>query len=267
MMKIDWFTLMAQIVNFLILLWLLKHFLYGRIIAAMDKREQRIKDDLEEVAHKREEAEAAHQEYTKSKQGLDRRHGQLLEDAREEAEKKRKELIEQARRDVEVTATSWRETLSKEKDLFYKELRRRTARQVYDVSRDVLSDLATSKLEEQIIRAFIRHLKNTDAQTRDEIKQSLESSDGEMTITTTFEPAGDIREELTGVLKKSFGDKAKPKFEISDEVICGIVMKTRSRKLSWSFADYVDRQESKVLESLEQTTERQESKEVRKKEQ
>ena len=38
-MQIDWFTLLAQIVNFLLLVWLLKHFLYGRVVRAMDERE------------------------------------------------------------------------------------------------------------------------------------------------------------------------------------------------------------------------------------
>jgi F-type H+-transporting ATPase subunit b len=42
-MGIDWFTLVAQIANFLILVALLKHFLYNRIIKAMDEREKRRK--------------------------------------------------------------------------------------------------------------------------------------------------------------------------------------------------------------------------------
>ena len=38
-MHIDWFVLFAQIVNFLVLVFLLKHFLYGRILDAMDARQ------------------------------------------------------------------------------------------------------------------------------------------------------------------------------------------------------------------------------------
>jgi F-type H+-transporting ATPase subunit b len=41
-MLIDWFTVAAQIVNFLILVWLLKHFLYKPILDAIDAREKRI---------------------------------------------------------------------------------------------------------------------------------------------------------------------------------------------------------------------------------
>ena len=41
-MLIDWFTVVAEIVNFLILLWLLKRFLYKPVLNAMDKREATI---------------------------------------------------------------------------------------------------------------------------------------------------------------------------------------------------------------------------------
>ncbi|MFO1424323.1 MAG: hypothetical protein U1F70_11865 [Candidatus Competibacteraceae bacterium] len=45
-MKLDWFTVAAQISNFLLLLWLLKRFLYRPILAAMAARQQRIADAL-----------------------------------------------------------------------------------------------------------------------------------------------------------------------------------------------------------------------------
>ena len=41
-MLIDWFTVGAQVVNFLILVWLLKRFLYRPILDAIDAREKRI---------------------------------------------------------------------------------------------------------------------------------------------------------------------------------------------------------------------------------
>ena len=37
-MQIDWFTFSAQIINFLVLVWLLKKFLYKPVLAAMEKR-------------------------------------------------------------------------------------------------------------------------------------------------------------------------------------------------------------------------------------
>jgi len=52
-MHIDWFVFFAQIVNFLLLVWLLKKFLYGRIINAIDTREAKIKATFEEAEKSR----------------------------------------------------------------------------------------------------------------------------------------------------------------------------------------------------------------------
>jgi len=52
-MLIDWFTVVAQVVNFLILVWLLKRFLYRPILNAIDAREKRIATKLADAAAKR----------------------------------------------------------------------------------------------------------------------------------------------------------------------------------------------------------------------
>ena len=52
-MLIDWFTVGAQAVNFLVLVWLLRRFLYRPILKAIDAREKRIADQLADAAKKR----------------------------------------------------------------------------------------------------------------------------------------------------------------------------------------------------------------------
>jgi F-type H+-transporting ATPase subunit b len=54
---INWFTVIAQIVNFLILVVLLKYLLYNRIVRAMDAREGKIQSHLKEAEEKERAAE------------------------------------------------------------------------------------------------------------------------------------------------------------------------------------------------------------------
>ncbi len=55
-MLIDWFTVVAQALNFLILVWLLKRFLYKPILDALDAREKRIAGKLADADAKQLEA-------------------------------------------------------------------------------------------------------------------------------------------------------------------------------------------------------------------
>jgi len=59
-MLIDWFTVGAQIVNFLILVWLLQHFLYKPILNAIDAREKRIAANLRTPIRRRMRPKGAH---------------------------------------------------------------------------------------------------------------------------------------------------------------------------------------------------------------
>jgi F0F1-type ATP synthase membrane subunit b/b' len=52
-MLIDWFTVGAEAINFLILMWLLKRFLYKPILDAIESREQKIAAELADAATKK----------------------------------------------------------------------------------------------------------------------------------------------------------------------------------------------------------------------
>jgi F-type H+-transporting ATPase subunit b len=47
---IDWFTVGAQLLNFIILVWLMKRFLYQPVLDAIAAREQKIAAQLADVA-------------------------------------------------------------------------------------------------------------------------------------------------------------------------------------------------------------------------
>ena len=58
-MSIDWVTVAAQAVNFLVLVWLLKRFLYRPILDGIDARERDIEARVTAAATAKAEADAA----------------------------------------------------------------------------------------------------------------------------------------------------------------------------------------------------------------
>ncbi len=57
-MLIDWFTVGAQALNFVILVWLMKRFLYKPILDAIDAREKRIATELADAGRKKSRSPA-----------------------------------------------------------------------------------------------------------------------------------------------------------------------------------------------------------------
>lgn len=64
-MELDWTTFLLEVINFLILVWVLKRFLYQPVLNLIEKRRQTIKADLARAATVQEEAEVLKNQYEK----------------------------------------------------------------------------------------------------------------------------------------------------------------------------------------------------------
>jgi len=81
-MLIDWFTVGAQVLNFLILVWLLKRFLYKPILHAIEEREKRIAAELANADKKKAEAQKERDEFKHKNEEFDQQHAALLSKGR-----------------------------------------------------------------------------------------------------------------------------------------------------------------------------------------
>ncbi len=250
-MLIDWFTVAAQVINFLVLVYLLKRFLYGPIIKAIDKREKRIAFRLEEGQKKKEEAEREVERYLKKNRDLDNRREALLSEIKGEADARRKELVNEARNEVEAIRTNWYEAIQREKDAFLQDLRQRAGKQTCAIARRILRDLANVDLEHHIIRVFIERLRNLGEEELGALNESILKSGRRINLRSTFEIPQEMARQIAEVLQNHGADPVDLQLEISSDVICGIELNVHGRKIVWSLEDYLETLEEALAEALE----------------
>src|SRR5450631_1161046 len=110
-MLIDWFTVGAQAINFIILVWLLKRFLYKPILDAVDAREKRVAAELADADAKRAEAKKERDEFQHKNEEFYQQRAELLSKARAEAKAERELLLREARRAADALSAKRQETL------------------------------------------------------------------------------------------------------------------------------------------------------------
>ena len=238
-MDIDWVTVAAQIVNFLILVFLLKRFLYNPVIRVMDRREQRISDRLERARAREEEAESRAEEYEQAQQALAAKRDRQLQAAREEAETTRRRLLDEARAEVAERRAQWREALASEQKSIERSLHRQVAESVTDIARRVLDDLADQALEATIFDHFLARLEAEGDISREDL-ESLLDENGRLLVRSRFTIGEEARGRLSGVLGKRLGEAPGLRVEIDDSLICGIVLEGEGQRIGWSMAGYMD---------------------------
>jgi F-type H+-transporting ATPase subunit b len=249
---IDWFTVGAQALNFLILVWLLKRFLYKPILHAIDARETRIATELADADAKKAEAQRERDELQKKNEELDQQRAALLNRATEEASAERQRLLDEARRAADALSAKRQETLKNDARDLNQSIRRRTEQEVFAIARKALADLATTSLEERMGEVFTRRLREMDGQAKADLAKALKTASEPALVRSAFELPAKQRAVIQNAINETFSADIRLRFETNPDLISGIELTTNGQKVAWSIADYLSSMEKSVGELLKE---------------
>jgi F-type H+-transporting ATPase subunit b len=246
-MLINWFTVAAQVINFLILVWLLKRYLYKPILNAIDEREKRITGQLRDADLKMSEAIKEKNDFQKKNEEFDRHRTELMKKAASESETERLRLLEEARKEGMDLKLKQEKILKEDQRRIGIEIIRRMQEEVYSIARKTLSDLASLSLEESIVKVFIKRLNE---QEKKRLTAAFKSLPGTIIVQSAFDLPLSQQTEIKNKVEEIIGDKAQFQFKTIPELVSGIELSTTGYKLSWSVADYLNSMEENSIKKL-----------------
>jgi len=252
-MQIDPMTFAAQIFNFLVLVYLLKKFLYAPVLKAMEEREHLIASRLEEAQRREASADAARRQFESQREQLERNRTEQLEAVKREIETWRQESLRQARDEIGESRQQWRAGLQREQQRFISELRERAVGQVHQIARQALANLADVQLEELIIERFCQRLAELSKGEQDRLQHGLESAGRMMRVRSGLELRPEQLESVRRAVSNLFPQLEihAPRYEHDSEVICGIELLAGDQKLAWNVSDYMESLEHSFSAALE----------------
>jgi F-type H+-transporting ATPase subunit b len=236
---IDWFTVGAQAVNFLILVWLLQRYLYRPVLAAIDAREQKVATRIADAAAQESKAQVATEELRKRNEVFDHQREDLLRTATAEGAAERQRLIESARQDSQLLRSNLTRALAAERAEMGRQLSMRTQTEVFAVARKALSELAGASLEYRIVAVFLTRLAGAGLDSRPAGAAPAVTPVRLALVRCAFEPAPARRAEIESAIRERFGAIVTVRFETSPETVCGVELTVDGVKLAWSVADYL----------------------------
>jgi len=249
-MLIDWFTVAAQALNFFILVWLMKRFLYKPIHHAIDMREERIAAELADADVKKAEARKERDAFRHKNEEFDQQRAALLSQAMEEAQAERQRLFDEAREAADAWSAKRQETLRNDAHNLNQAIRRRARQEVFAIARKALRDLATTSLEERLGEVFTRRLREMDSQAKEGLAEALKTASDPALVCSAFDMPAEQRAAIQNALNETFSAEIHVRFKTAPELISGIELTTNGQKVSWSIADYLGSLEKGVGELL-----------------
>ncbi len=233
-MSIDWVTVVAQIGNFLVLVWLLKRFLYKPILNGIDAREAEIATQMGEAEVAQKKAAAAEAAFLEQKQKLLADNSAHAEQIREQAEQEKEALLAATRKKLEQEKQDWQAHLQAEREAFIKELHLASADTLYQLVRQALRDLADEDLEARIALNVMSRL--------EPLSQELGSAAGraEQAIATTHAPLPkNTQERLRDALER-LAPGLPLSFTTDASQAPGLILRIGSVQVAWTVDSYTD---------------------------
>jgi F-type H+-transporting ATPase subunit b len=237
-MLFDWFTVAAQVINFLILVWLLKRFLYKPVLNAIDEREKRIAAQLQDAEKKKADALKEQADFQHKNEEIDHQRVALLADATNAAKTEREKLIAAARQDAEALRTKLEKANHDEFESLNKAVGTLAQKEAISIARKTLTDLAGVNLEQSMVETFARRLQSLDDKSRAQFQELLRVSQAPV-VRSAFQLSDPQKATITDALKLFIGEGTKITFETKPELIAGIELIANGQKIAWSISDYL----------------------------
>lgn len=236
-MELNWSTFALEILNFLVLMWLLKHFFYQPVMNVIAQRQQRIKQELTAAEQRENEAKALEvryqhrlEEWEKEKQQA---HQKLLKDLKHEREQAldtlQKELEDTRQKTAAIDARHQRDLVTQAQQRAYDQASHFASR--------LLSRLTSPALEASIIDLVLEDLSQLPSAQQDELNKACENSSHAVEIISAFPLAPKQQQQLQTTIGQFLSAGQPLEFTQSSELIAGLHICIGAWRLEASLAD------------------------------
>jgi F-type H+-transporting ATPase subunit b len=249
-MKINWFTVIAQIINFFVLVWLLRKFLYKPVLKAIDERENKIASELKDAKAKETEAKKEQAEFLEKNEKFDQQKKKLMDNVIAETNEEREKLLEEARNEAAVLRSKLEKSLDAMQENLEHDIAQKTQEEVFAITRKTLKDLASMSLEEQSVNIFINRLKELKNEEKKKLIDAFKSGSDSIMVQTAFDLPSKQQTEIKSTVNEILGTKTQFQFKTVPKLISGIELTSNGYKLAWSISEYLSSIQKSISETM-----------------
>ena len=155
MLAISWQALLLQIVGFILLVLVLKKYLFGPINGVLEARQNDIQGTLDQIHQDRQAMETSRREYEARLATIEAEARDRIQAAIKEAQEMKDEIVGSARGEAERLVSHAREEIVREKQQALVELRTQVADLAVNAAGKILHRSVDDRAHRELINDFI----------------------------------------------------------------------------------------------------------------
>lgn len=252
-MEIDWWTFAAQIINLIILLFLLRKFLYIPVLKAVETRQKMIADALQKADDARQKAQKITAECEQRLAQIEVQKQQILVEANAKAEDFAQKLMQEAKEQYQAAVAGWQNKVLGEQKAFEVAMQNLIAEYFAKFADSALTQMADVHLNDLVFAKFMEKLQAE--------KEHLSVIFGgqEKFIIHTAQPLSDENLHIIKhFLQENAGISSVAEFtiDLNSGLICGVAVEAGGQQISWHLADYMQQFQQQLQNEMMQLLKR-----------
>lgn len=221
-MELDWTTFFLEILNFLILVWILKHFFYRPVLAAISRRRAHIEETLSNATKIQEEALALKAENEIQREEWDKKRDALHIKLMEEISVKREHMMNELAAAADQTREKNRALDEKRQQEWLRATEEKALTQATQFTATLLTRLASPELEAKLYGLLIQDLRELTPAEASSLLSTTHLSDLHIKVESVFPLSPEQRSELNGVINTLLGRTLPANFIENPELLSGL---------------------------------------------
>ena len=239
-MIIDWIGVGAQIINFLILVFLLSKFLFRPLLRAIDERDALLQKKEDDLVHAQQVVEKERELIEQEKNEFRQKKESLLQQAYHESLESKEKMIEETKKAVSELKDHLLDRCAKELAEHQSEIQEKIQREIFLSAQKVLRDLASIDVEKCVFNQFLFRLQSLPEQEKKRIVEAFRDKGEPITIMTTFPLPAEDQKRVSSLLVDIIGKTIPCYFESTLDGICGCLLRSKGYTMGWRMEEYLE---------------------------
>jgi F-type H+-transporting ATPase subunit b len=221
-LELSWTTFALEIINFLVLVWLLKHFLYRPVLDVIARRRANIDKSLKDAQAMQAEAEAMRGQYEGRLQAWERERQSARESLRKDIETERRTRLGEL--DAELASVQQRAQVADSRRLADARhtMETRALRQAAQFAARLLQQGAGPETHQRLLHLLLEELADLEAQAVDAIRHQFAQGETRAEISSAFPLEQGQREALEKALAAILPGEATLHYSVDSSLLAGL---------------------------------------------
>jgi F-type H+-transporting ATPase subunit b len=221
-MQLDWSTFILEIINFVILVWLLKHFFYKPVMNIIARRKQAIQETLDKSEKIREEAESLKSQYENRLEDWEKEKETARIKLHHEIEAERKLELQKLTKSIQQEKERADVLMQRHQASTMKKNEKLAIEQGMAFSTRLLSRLANPDLEASIIHIILEDIGNLSDEKKNELQKAGAETKEPVRVSSAYKIEKANRDAIKNILADIFKKPVEIEFKQDSSLLAGI---------------------------------------------